>query len=170
MGSLKTLDISRNQKRTKLPKEIGHLHSLESLVLDPDVVTYPQKDITSAGTEAIMRFFCSELGIEYISPKDHVIETSQNGSVNGNHVKKVIDPYDELIKNHLEKEEKVKEGKKQQALDLERQMMETQSREAVLQKLNDENKKRLLDSLVQEESKKDAELVKLQKLKEEERK
>ena len=49
-------------------------------------------------------------------------------------------------------------------------MMETQSREAVLQKLNDENKKRLLDSLVQEESKKDAELVKLQKLKEEERK
>jgi len=168
--SLKTLDISSNQKLTKLPKEIGHLHSLESLVLDPDVVTYPQKDITSAGTEAIMRFFCSELGIEYISPEDHVIEKpSQNGSVNGNHVKKLIDPYDELIKNHLEKEERVKEEKKQQALDLERQMMETQSREAELQKLNDENKKRLLDSLVQEESKKEAELEKLQKLKEKER-
>ena len=48
-------------------------------------------------------------------------------------------------------------------------MMETQSREAELQKLNDENKKRLLDSLVQEESKKEAELEKLQKLKEKER-
>ena len=43
-------------------------------------------------------------------------------------------------------------------------MMETQSREAELQKLNDENKKRLLDSLVQEESKKGAELEKLQNL------
>ena len=31
----------------------------ESLVLDTDVITYPNKDITTAGTEAIMRFFCS---------------------------------------------------------------------------------------------------------------
>ena len=28
-------------------------------MLDTDVVTYPGKDITEAGTEAIMRFFCS---------------------------------------------------------------------------------------------------------------
>ena len=81
LASLKTLDISNNQKLVKLPKELGHLHSLgkhqirapqsfiyffilvvspsESLVLDTDVVTYPGKDITEAGTEAIMRFFCS---------------------------------------------------------------------------------------------------------------
>ena len=49
-------------------------------------------------------------------------------------------------------------------------MMETQAKESELQKLNDENKKRLLDSLVEEESKKEAEIAKLQKLKEEERK
>lgn len=32
----------------------------------------------------------------------------QNGSVNGNHLKSIVDPYDELIKNHLRNEEKVK--------------------------------------------------------------
>ena len=32
----------------------------------------------------------------------------QNGSVNGNHLKSIVDPYDELIKNHLLHEEKVK--------------------------------------------------------------
>ena len=53
---------------------------------------------------------------------------------------------------------------------LERQMMENQEREAVLQKLNDENKKKLLDCLVEEESKKEAEILKLHKIKEEERK
>lgn len=32
----------------------------------------------------------------------------QNGSVNGTHLKSIVDPYDELIKNHLRNEEKVK--------------------------------------------------------------
>ena len=32
----------------------------------------------------------------------------QNGPVNGNHLKSIVDPYDELIKNHLLNEEKVK--------------------------------------------------------------
>merc|ERR1739842_172605 len=79
-----------------------------TLTLDTDVVTYPSKDITKDGTEAIMRFFCSELGIDYISPQDHCIpeKPQQNGNINGkcNHV----DPYEELIKNHLAKEEKIK--------------------------------------------------------------
>ena len=131
-------------------------------MLDTDGVTYPSKDITEAGTEAIMKFFCSgkthpfirpiivcqreissfspvpslyfvkqtkfqktetaksslnlsfqiillELGIDYISPEDNVVEKQeQNGSVNGTHLKSIVDPYDELIKNHLRNEEKVK--------------------------------------------------------------
>lgn len=168
---LKTLDLSKNPKLTKLPKDIGHLHSLENLLLDTDVVTYPKKDITTAGTEAIMRFFCSELGVDYVSPENHVAEKQhQNGSVNGKDIKQLIDPYDELIKNHLQKEEKIKEDKKQQALVLEKRMMETQERESELQRLNDENKKKLLDNLAEEESKKEAEIVKLQKARDIERK
>ena len=48
--------------------------------------------------------------------------------------------------------------------------METQEREAELQRLNDENKMKLLDSLADEESRKEAEIIELQKKKEEERK
>ena len=49
-------------------------------------------------------------------------------------------------------------------------MMETQERESELQRLNDENKKKLLDNLAEEESKKEAEIVKLQKARDIERK
>ena len=49
-------------------------------------------------------------------------------------------------------------------------MIETQEREAELQRLNDENKMKLLDSLADEESRKEAEIIELQKKKEEERK
>ena len=53
---------------------------------------------------------------------------------------------------------------------LEKRMMETQERESELQRLNDENKKKLLDNLAEEESKKEAEIVKLQKARDIERK
>ena len=121
--------------------------------------------------------FFTELGVEYVSPekhkeKDHVEQNGTNGTSHGllSQSKHIIDPYDEMIKNHLLKEEKLKEQKKQQALVLERQMMQTQEKEAELQRLNDENKKKLLDCLVEEELKKEAEILKLHKIKEEERK
>ena len=59
LENLKILDVSNNSKLVKLPKELGNLRTLETLNLDTDVVTYPSKDITKEGTEAIMRFFCS---------------------------------------------------------------------------------------------------------------
>ena len=50
--------------------------------------------------------FVAELGIDYISPQDHVPEKQpQNGTINGKC--SIVDPYEALIKNHLEKEEKV---------------------------------------------------------------
>ena len=49
-------------------------------------------------------------------------------------------------------------------------MMETQERESELKKLNEVNKKKLLDDLAQEENKKEAEIIKIQKLRDSERK
>ena len=49
-------------------------------------------------------------------------------------------------------------------------MMENQERELVLKKLNEENKKKLLDNLADEENKKEAEIIKLQKIRDGERK
>ena len=49
-------------------------------------------------------------------------------------------------------------------------MIETQERESELKKLNEVNKKKLLDDLAQEENKKEAEILKIQKLRDGERK
>ena len=50
-----------------------------------------------------------ELGVAYIAPEDHVSDKpAQNGTVNGKAIREIVDPYDDLIKNHLQKEEKIK--------------------------------------------------------------
>ena len=49
-------------------------------------------------------------------------------------------------------------------------MIETQERESVLKRLNEENKRKLLDNLAEEENKKEAEILKLQRIRDDERK
>ena len=54
---LRTFDVSKNAKLKKLPKQLGHCHSLDKLIgPDQDVVQYPAASICSQGTEAVMRF------------------------------------------------------------------------------------------------------------------
>ena len=62
------------------------------------------------------------------------------------------------------------EEKKQKAIQLERQMIETQDREAELKRQSTKQKKMLLDNLAEEENKMEAEMLKFQKLRDEERK
>merc|ERR1719244_867856 len=168
---LKTLDLRSNSKLKEIPKELAHLRLLETLLLDQEHITYPSPDILEQGTEAIMRFLCSECSIDYIPPSqctEITIENGINGMKNGSNILPT-DPYEELVKSHLEKEEKIKEEKKKQVLDLERQMIESQERELELKRQSAENRKRLLDNLAEEESKKEAEVMRLQTIKEEER-
>ena len=57
--SLKTLDVRDNPKLKRIPKEIAQLRGLETLLLDEKHINYPDPEIVSKGTEAIMRFLCS---------------------------------------------------------------------------------------------------------------
>merc|ERR1711892_359116 len=168
--SLKTLDVRKNPKLKRIPKEVAHLRGLETLLLDEEHIEYPEPEIVSQGTEAIMRFLCSECQIDYIAPSEYLPSiTETNGKKNG--VKEaVIDPYDQLVKGHLAAEEKKKEEKKQQAVELERQMVETQDREQELNRQNTKQKKKLLDNLAEEENKMEVEMIKFQKVRDEERK
>lgn len=168
--SLKTLDLRNNPKLKRIPKEVAQLRGLDTLLLDEKHINYPDPEIVSRGTEAIMRFLCSECQMDYVAPSEclpNIIET--NGKANG--VKQaIVDPYEHLIKGHLEAEEKKKEEKKQKAIQLERQMIEAQDREAELKRQSTKQKKLLLDNLAEEENKMEAEMMKFQKLKDEERK
>jgi len=168
--SLKTLDLRNNPKLKRIPKDVAQLRGLDTLLLDEKHINYPDPQIVSQGTEAIMRFLCSECEMEYVAPSEclpNIIE--MNGKENG--VKQaIVDPYEHLIKGHLEAEEKKKEEKKQKAIQLERQMIETQDREAELKRQSTKQKKMLLDNLAEEENKMEAEMMKFQKLRDEERK
>jgi len=168
--SLKTLDLRNNPKLKRIPKDVAQLRGLDTLLLDEKHINYPDPEIVSQGTEAIMRFLCSECEMEYVAPSEclpNIIE--MNGKENG--VKQaIVDPYEHLIKGHLEAEEKKKEEKKQKAIQLERQMIETQDREAELKRQSTKQKKMLLDNLAEEENKMEAEMMKFQKLRDEERK
>jgi len=168
--SLKTLDVRNNPKLTTIPKEVAQIHGLETLLFDEKNITYPDPDIVAKGTEAIMRFLCSECQIDYIAPSLYLPSDSQiNRKDHG--VKMVItDPYEDLIKGHLEKEEKKREEKKQHALLMEKQMVDTQEREAELSRQSTQHKKKLLDNLAEEETKMEAEMLKFQKIRDEERK
>ena len=66
---LRTLDVSKNVKLKKLPKQLGHCHSLDKLVgPDVDIVQYPEASISNQGTEAVMRFLAK--GIYYLCTSD----------------------------------------------------------------------------------------------------
>merc|ERR1712106_208793 len=142
----------------------------ETLLLDEEHIEYPEPEIVSQGTEAIMRFLCSECQIDYVAPSEYLPSiTETNGKKNGGK-EAVIDPYDQLVKGHLAAEEKKKEEKKKQAVELERQMVETQDREQELNRQNTKQKKKLLDNLAEEENKMEVEMIKFQKMRNEERK
>lgn len=180
LKNLKSLDLRENCKLKVLPKEIAHLRLLETLHLGEGTLTYPAPDVVKEGTEAIKIFLCSACSIEYLSPAAYQASLTsspglnglENGHSNGHHSSNGLpgDPYEDILKGHLEKVERIKEEKRQQALELERQMMEAQDRELEMKRVSAENRKKLLDKMEEEESKKEAEMIKLQQMKEDERK
>jgi E3 ubiquitin-protein ligase LRSAM1 len=172
LSSLKTLDLRSNPKLKKIPKEIAALRCLETLLLDETAISYPDSSIVSQGTEAIMRFLCQESGLDYIPPSQAIPLQEQNGTngstSNGNGCP-VRDPYEDLVKDHLDKAERLKEERRKQNLEMELSRQRDQEKEVELQKLSEMNKKKLLEDMAEEESRNDSKLVELQKQRESER-
>jgi len=170
LTSLKTLDLRSNPKLKKIPKEIAALRCLETLLLDESAITYPASSIVCQGTEAIMRFLCQESGLDYIPPSQAIPLQEQNGTngstSNGHPVR---DPYEDLVKDHLDKAERLKEERRKQNLELELSRQRDQEKEVELKKLSEMNKKKLLEDMAEEESRNDSKLVELQKQRENER-
>jgi len=172
LSSLRTLDLRANAKLKELPKWICKLRCLDSLLVDEENLTYPDPSIVSQGTEAIMRFLCKESDIEYIPPSECLASKVETNGTAGKETagSKYHDPYQDIVSNHLAKAEQIKEQKRQQAILLEKQLNETQVGEAKLKEQSRQHKKKLLEDLAEEGTKKDEEMKKLQQMKEEERK
>ncbi|XP_023336476.1 E3 ubiquitin-protein ligase LRSAM1 isoform X2 [Eurytemora carolleeae] len=165
LSNLTTLDLRNNPKLKKIPVEFSGFRCLVNLLLDPKHISYPSSDIVNQGTEAIMRFLCKECDIEYIDPSE-CLPIQANGE---SKPAPPLDPYQDIVTSHLAKAEMIKEQKRKQFALLEQQKNESSAAEIRLKEQNMENKKKLLQDLAQEESKKDESMKKLQKEKDEER-
>jgi len=171
LTSLKTLDLRNNPKLKKIPKEVASLRCLETLLLDSHTVTYPSPALIEQGTEAVMRFLCQECSIAFIPPSQAIPMQEQNGTTNGTNGTHILrDPYDELVRGHLDKAERLKEERRKQTLELELQKQRDQEKELELKRLSQLNKKKLLEDMAEEESRNDTKLLQMQRMREEERK
>lgn len=168
--SLKTLDLRNNPKLKKIPKEIAGIRGLQTLLLDEENITYPDPEVVKQGTEAIMRFLCKECDIEFIPPSQCliVLPSETNGMENGNHGH-VDDTTGDLVRAHLEKQEKLKQENKKCALAMEKSMLELEEKEAKLRSNSIYGKKKLLDTLAEDQVKQEGEILALQKLRDLER-
>jgi len=171
LRSLKTLDLRSNPKLKKIPKELAALQCLETVLLDESAIIYPAATVVAQGTEAIMRFLCQESGLPYVPPSQAIPLQAHNGTSNGatNGSHPARDPYEDMVRDHLDKVEKQKEERRKQNQDLELQRQQDQENEIELSRRNEVNKKKLLSDMAEVERGNNDKFIELQKQKEEER-
>ncbi|XP_013415723.1 E3 ubiquitin-protein ligase LRSAM1-like [Lingula anatina] len=73
LSRLRTLDVSGNHI-TALPKKLCNIRTLDTLIVTASDMKMPPADICNQGTETIMKYLCSECGIEYIPPSKVLLD------------------------------------------------------------------------------------------------
>jgi hypothetical protein len=109
--------------------------------------------------------------VAYVPPsqaiplQEHLVTNGTNG-----HHLPARDPYQDLIKDHIDKAERQKEDRRKQNLALEQRRVEDQENELELKRLSETQRKKLLKDMAQEESRADTKLAEVQKKQLEQRK
>lgn len=162
------LDIRENHLKI-LPQQLCNVRTLETLMVDTDEITYPPSDLCNSGTEAIMKFLCSENGLEYLPPSNFLLNVldSTRPSTSG-HVSKVLQEEENLMKK-LEGYSNMMEKKRLERVELERALDQYQEEQAQLALMAAQNRDKMLSTIALEESKMDQALDKLAQLKEKDR-
>ncbi|XP_062411251.1 E3 ubiquitin-protein ligase LRSAM1 [Sardina pilchardus] len=150
MRSLKTLDFSENNIR-ELPKDLAHARFLENLTLDTSLMTYPHSSVCAAGTEAIQRFLCAELGLEYCPPSEWQNPSEPDGTAM--ETNNVDEP--DFWQINFMGYEKRKEQKQQEKLLFEQELEVKQREHAHLVHLKNSNKENVLMSVREEQERVD---------------
>ncbi|XP_054139895.1 E3 ubiquitin-protein ligase LRSAM1 isoform X3 [Melozone crissalis] len=173
LRSLRALDVSGNELQ-ELPRGLAHARSLQTLTLDASAMTYPPPEICSAGTEAIQQFLCTECGIAYSPPSQHLLPTleSDGGGTS-------VDEVDRTVEKYLEEEsewqnkfldyEKRKERKTQEKLEFEQRLNVGQREQALLVQQLNSHKDEILQTVREEQQRLEQGLSRHQRCLEEER-
>uniref|UniRef100_A0A8D2QF89 SAM domain-containing protein n=1 Tax=Zonotrichia albicollis TaxID=44394 RepID=A0A8D2QF89_ZONAL len=147
---------------------------LETLTLDASAMTYPPPEICSAGTEAIQQFLCTECGIAYSPPSQHLLPTPESDGGGTS-----VDGVDRTVQKYLEEEsewqnkfldyEKRKERKTQEKLEFERRLNVGQREQALLVQQLNSHKDEILQTVREEQQRLEQGLSRHQRCLEEER-
>ncbi|XP_035217457.1 E3 ubiquitin-protein ligase LRSAM1-like isoform X2 [Stegodyphus dumicola] len=160
--NLQSLNICDNPKIKTLPKELGCLEFLKSLLIDAECFSYPPQDICVRGTECIMRFLCQAIGKEYSisSPANSPSQTTDDGANNSSTSQKLVQcveissPSEQRQQDLLMMEEALKESYEMQSASI---VDATTKRQ------------KLLQDIAQEQERMENEIMLLQSKKEKER-
>lgn len=165
---LRTLDVSKNVKLKKLPKQLGACHSLDKLVgPDLDIVQYPEVSVCRSGTEAVMRLLAKDCDIDYVDPSAYQPPELLDGLPKNGFDE---DPYEKLVRGNLQLIDQQKEAKLKEMKVIEKMRVERAGEEAALAVTMHNTKKKLLNDLAEDEAKREADVKKLQQLRDEEKK
>ncbi|KAM6431341.1 E3 ubiquitin-protein ligase LRSAM1 isoform 1-T7 [Liasis olivaceus] len=157
LRSLRTLDISENSVQ-ELPQALAHIRTLEALSLDASAMIYPPNEICSAGTEAVQRFLCEKLGIEYNPPSQYLLPVleSDGGEISADGIRRTAGRYAEdeaEWQNKFLDYEKRKEQKMQEKLEFERWLDLEQREQVHLMHQSHVQKGEFLQSMKEEQMK-----------------
>ncbi|XP_043474861.1 E3 ubiquitin-protein ligase LRSAM1-like isoform X2 [Leptopilina heterotoma] len=152
LRKLTILNISFNKAIKCLPKSLGYAQKIIQLEIDGlNHLSYPPKDILDGGAIVIIAFLSIECGIEY-NPEETFVETEQIKNVNSEQVKTF----------YQNKDNDTQEQRQSALLEVERNMKEQKELELGLQSMLKNNKKKLLEDLVLQQSQLEQEIVKVQ--------
>ncbi|XP_014774266.1 E3 ubiquitin-protein ligase LRSAM1 [Octopus bimaculoides] len=171
LSSLRTLDLSNNQL-TNLPTELWKLRALENLLVDAANMVHPPAEVCSQGTEAIMKFLCSESGEEYIPPSQFLLQVldssekkHQMSSTFSDHSVKLLQE-DALMMQDIEKYANLQEKKRQERMAFNRQYEEDEKKFAKMAASALKEKDHLVSTIAQEQIKLNEDLAELSNKKE----
>ncbi|XP_022244337.1 E3 ubiquitin-protein ligase LRSAM1-like isoform X2 [Limulus polyphemus] len=162
LPQLQTLDIKDNQELHLLPKELSLVQTLITLTLDCDQYSYPPTDICKEGTTAILKFLSSENGTEFVSPHQHKSSISDS-----------LEVYDDCtsIQNIMSSwsENNLFEKRKQDLLQMEEAVRQTQKNQAQAVAETIERRMKLLEDVANEQDRIQKEVALIQAKKEREK-
>ncbi|XP_026567997.1 E3 ubiquitin-protein ligase LRSAM1 [Pseudonaja textilis] len=167
LRSLRTLDVSENSVQ-ELPQALAHLRTLETLSLDATAMLYPPSEVCSAGTEAIQRFLCEKVGMEYKPPSQYLLPVleSDGGEISADGIRRTPGKYLEEEaewQNRFLDYEKRKEQKMQEKLAFERGLDLEQREQVQLMHQSHVQKGEFLQSMKEEQMKLDEGLTRHQR-------
>lgn len=80
LPSLQVLNVSNNPALTTLPRNLCHLTSLYSIILDSENFIYPPSDVCKGGAEEIREYLCKECEIDYQPSTTDTLSSSSRGA------------------------------------------------------------------------------------------